>query len=199
MGPAPAGGVEVSKHKQHEHWRTYWLIFTNGNTMFRVSSQGALVAPCDRATPHGRRPPGGGPRAAPGASRARPQAAARLAAGAAARPGRGQQGGPRGAGGAEGGGEQGPGGRRRAARRRRANRCRGGRHTTKRCDQPRLLRLRPAAVRDGRRPGEASGVPDLPRAQDTDDVLVRRQLPRKPWRLEAARAGTQVGEENAEE
>ena len=47
------------------------------------------------ATWHGRRPPGGRPRAAAGLSRARPQAAARQAAGAAAGPGRGQQGGPR--------------------------------------------------------------------------------------------------------
>ena len=39
----------------------------------------------------------------------------------------------------------------------------------------------------------------MPRAQDTDDVLVRRELPGEPWRLEAARAGTQGGEEAAEE
>ena len=39
-----------------------------------------------------------------------------------------------------------------AARRRRAARCRGGRRASGRCDQPRLLRLRPAAVGDGRRP-----------------------------------------------
>ena len=44
-------------------------------------------------------------------------------------------------------------------------------------DQPRLLRLRPAAVGDGRRPGEASSLPDLPQAEGADDVLVLRQLP----------------------
>ena len=42
-------------------------------------------------------------------------------------------------------------------------------------------------------------VPDLPRAEDTDDVLVRRELPGEPWRLEAAHAGTQGGEAAAED
>ena len=42
-------------------------------------------------------------------------------------------------------------------------------------------------------------MPDLPRAEDTDDLLVRRELPGEPCRLAAAHAGTQVGEEDAEE
>ena len=46
--------------------------------------------------------------------------------------------------------------------------------------EPRLLRLRPAAVRDGRRPGEASSLPDLPQAEGADDVLVLRELPGEP-------------------
>ena len=42
-------------------------------------------------------------------------------------------------------------------------------------------------------------MPEMPRAQDTDDLLVRRELPGEPWRLEAARAGTQGGEAAAGE
>ena len=37
-------------------------------------------------------------------------------------------------------------------------------------------------------------MPDLPRAEDTDDVLVRRELPGEPRRLEASHAGAQGGE-----
>eukprot|EP00964_Phaeocystis_antarctica_P000255 scaffold142_cov45-Phaeocystis_antarctica.AAC.1 len=51
------------------------------------------LRPCvGRVVAHGRRPPGGRPRAVARRSRARPQAAARPAVGAAARPGSGQQG-----------------------------------------------------------------------------------------------------------
>jgi hypothetical protein len=87
-----------------------------------------------------------------------------------------------------------------ASRRRRAVRCQFRRRASERVAGagPRLLRLRQAAVRDGRRPREASGVPDLPRAEGADDVLVRRELPGEPWRLEAAPAGTQDGEAAAE-
>ena len=147
-------------------------------SVFYLLLRRAVVAPATGDAPYGRRPAGGRPRAAPGSSRARPQAAARQAAGAAAGPGSGQQEGARGAGGAEGGGEQAGGDRlRRAARRRRTSRCQYEWRPSGRCDKPRLLRLRPAAVGDGRRPREASGVPEMPRAEDTDDVLVRRELP----------------------
>ena len=55
----------------------------------------------------------------------------------------------------------------------------------------------PSEMGDGREKHPV--VPDLPRAEDTDDVLVRRELPGEPWRLEAAHAGTQGGEAAAEE
>jgi len=41
-------------------------------------------------------------------------------------------------------------------------------------------------------------VPDLRRAEGADDVLVLRELPGEPWRLEAARTLSQGGEAAAE-
>eukprot|EP00964_Phaeocystis_antarctica_P148468 scaffold115333_cov57-Phaeocystis_antarctica.AAC.1 len=131
-----------------------------------------LTRPCDRArlvrgaprasshvrTLHARCPPRGRAWAASGRSRPRLQAAARQAAGGAARPGSGHQGGPQGAGGAEGR-ERGCQGRRyrpTRCRGRRAARCRGGRRAFAGGAEPRLHRLLPAAVRHGRRSGEAS-------------------------------------------
>eukprot|EP00964_Phaeocystis_antarctica_P008810 scaffold4786_cov65-Phaeocystis_antarctica.AAC.2 len=98
---------------------------------------------------HARVPPRGRAWAARSRARPRLQAAARQAAGAAARPGSGHQGGPRGAGGAEGRERGCQGRRRRIARFRREWRA------FKRGAEPRLHRLLQAAVRHGRRAGEA--------------------------------------------
>jgi hypothetical protein len=144
-------------------------------------------------TVHARRPPRGRAWTASGRARPRRQAAARQAAGAAARPRSGHQGGPRGAEGAEGR-ERGCQGRRR-----RAARCRQERRASERGAEPRLHRLRPAAVRHGRRPGEAPDLRQVPRSEAANDVPLRQELPCEPWRLGDARGVPQEAAEAAED
>ena len=139
-----------------------------------------------------RRPARGRARPTRGRAKPRPQAAARQAAGATAGAGSGHQGGSRGAGDAQGR-------ERGCCQGRRRSRCRRAWRAFERGTEPPLHRLRSAAVRDGRRAGEAPDLRQVPRAEAADDLHVRHGLPGEPWCVGAARGVPQEAEEATEE